>query len=64
MIQVKAWVNVQSEIKGMQILLKAAKLKQNLRRGVFTHQGRAIYKNDSYLLVFEQKPVHYSPSMC
>ncbi len=38
MIQVKAWVNVQSEIKGMQIFrvkLKAAKLKQNLRRRVF-----------------------------
>ncbi len=39
MIQVKAWVNVQSEIKGMQIFrvkLKAAKLKQNLQRRVYT----------------------------
>ncbi len=53
MIQVKSWVNVQSEIKDL----------QNLQRRIFTHRGGVTYEYDSLSLVFEQKPIHYSPSM-
>lgn len=43
---------------------KACRLKQNLQRRIFTHRGGVMYRHDSPSLVFEHKPIHYSPSMC